>query len=305
MFAAALLLHAQGYNWNEWKLYPSFMIGWLLLGAAYFLLIGPLRRYFPGSEPVPAKKVGFFAIAMAMMLLSLQGPMHELSDYYLFSVHMVQHLVLILLMPPFLLAAIPDWMLRPVVKIRPVGKAAYWLTRPLAAFMLNNFIFGAWHFPGPYDLMMRNHDVHIAMHLMIMVTGVIMWWPVGSPLPELPRIAQPLQMIYLFVLGIPMMITAALITFSQNELYTWYVAAPRIFDLSPLDDQRLGGILMWVPGALVLWTGITFVWFRWSRSQLSEQERMTGVAEAEAKRGLVISPPPFPGTGGRESAARG
>jgi cytochrome c oxidase assembly factor CtaG len=99
--------------------------------------------------------------------------------------------------------------------------------------------------------MMRNHDVHIAMHLTIMVTGVIMWWPVMSPLPELPRIAAPLQMIYLFLVGIPMMISAALITFSATPLYSWYVQAPRLFGIDALNDQRLGGVIMWVPGGLV------------------------------------------------------
>ena len=261
------LLHKESFSWSEWRVYPSFMVGWLLLIGAYFLLIGPLRHRFPGSRPVPLRRVASFAVAMAVMFLALQGPLHELSDYFLFSAHMVQHLVLILVMPPFLLYAVPDWMLRPAVKVPAVGRAARFLTFPLVAFALNNVIFAAWHFPGPYDLMMRDHAVHITMHTMIMVTGTIMWWPVMSPLPELPRIAPPLQMVYLFVLGIPMMMTAALITFSQDELYRWYVEAPRIFALSPLEDQRLGGVIMWVPGGLVLWLAITTVYFRWTRDE--------------------------------------
>jgi cytochrome c oxidase assembly factor CtaG len=100
------LLHQETFSWQEWTVYPQFMVGWLLLGAAYFLLIGPLRGRFPGSEPVPAKKVASFSFALAAMFLSLQGPLHELSDYFLFSAHMVQHLVLILVMPPFLLYGI-------------------------------------------------------------------------------------------------------------------------------------------------------------------------------------------------------
>ena len=292
MSATILLLHTpQGYDWATWKLYPSFLVGWLLLGGVYFLLVGPLRPRFPGSRPVPPTKLLSFVAAMAVMLLALQGPLHEVSDYFLFSAHMVQHLVLILIMPPFLLAAIPDWMLRPLVNVRAIGRAARWLTFPLVAFALNNVVFGLWHFPGPYDLMMRNHDVHVAMHLMIMVTGVIMWWPVMSPLPELPRIAPPLQMIYLFVLGIPMMVVAALITFSDSELYTWYAEAPRIFGISPLDDQRLGGVIMWVPGALVLWIAITYVYFRWTRA---EERDGSGPRRHVTRSGLVIAPPPFP-----------
>src|SRR5690606_721859 len=102
----------------------------------------PLRRYFPGSEPVPLTKIVSFTFGLLIMLVSLQGPLHELSDYFLFSAHMVQHLGVMLVMPPFLLYGIPDWMLRPAVRWRPVLRLARWLSMPLVAFALNNIIFG-------------------------------------------------------------------------------------------------------------------------------------------------------------------
>jgi putative membrane protein len=292
VYATLAILHGQSFDWRVWKLYPSFMVGWLLFAAAYFLCIGPLRHRFTGARPVPGRQVACFSAALAAMVLSLQGPLHELSDYYLFSAHMVQHLVLILVMPPLLLAGIPDWLIRPALSVRGVRTVARVLTLPLVAFALNDAIFLAWHFPGPYDLVMRDHNVHIAMHLMIMATGVIMWWPVMSPLPELPRIAAPLQMIYLFVVGIPMMISAALITFSSRAMYTWYVEAPRPFPISALDDQRLGGVIMWVPGGLVLWIAITTVYFRWTQREVSEDERVP-LRPPVTRAGLVV-PPPFP-----------
>ncbi len=290
MLYFAVLLHPGGtFSWTEWKLYPSFLIGWLLFFGAYLLVVGPLRRHFPGSSPAGAGRIASFSLGMVLMLVGLQGPLHELSDYFLFSAHMVQHLLIMVVMPPFLLAGTPDWLFRPAVRVRAFGRLARWLTLPLVAFGLVNVIFLAWHFPGPYDLMMRDHGVHVAMHLMIMTTGVIMWWPVMSPLPELPRIAAPLQMVYLFVLGVPMMIAAAMITFSDTALYQWYVEAPRIGPLSAIDDQRLGGVIMWVPGGLTLWVSITFVYFRWTRSDAREE----GKARV-GRSGLVIAPPPFP-----------
>ena len=288
------LLHTGTFSWSDWRLYPSFLVGWLVFGAAYYLAAGPLRRYFPGSAPVPLAKVASFTGGLLIMLVSLQGPLHELSDYYLFSAHMVQHLGVMLVMPPFLLYGMPDWMLRPLIRPKPVLRVARLLSLPLVAFALNNVIFGAWHFPGPYDLMMRNHDVHVAMHLTIMVTGAIMWWPVMSPLPELPRIAPALQMVYLFVLGIPMMVVAALITFSDDALYTWYAAAPRLFPLDVLDDQRLGGVIMWVPGALVLWIAITVVYFRWTNRERESDEDEGRRRLRAGRSGVVIAPPPFP-----------
>lgn len=287
------LLHAGTFDWRVWKLYPSFMVGWLLFAAAYFLCVGPLRHRFPGSKPASTRQVACFSAALAAMVLSLQGPLHELSDYFLFSAHMVQHLVLILVMPPLLLAGIPDWLLRPALNVRAVKAVARALTLPLVAFALNNAIFLAWHFPGPYDLMMRDHNIHVAMHLTIMVTGVIMWWPVMSPLPELPRIAPPLQMVYLFLVGIPMMVSAALITFSANAMYSWYVEAPRLWGISALDDQRLGGVIMWVPGGLVLWVAITAVYFRWTQREVVEDERGVAIRPTATRSGLIV-PPPYP-----------
>lgn len=288
------LLHTGTFDWRVWKLYPSFMVGWLLFGAVYFLCVGPLRHRFPGSKPATTGQVACFSGALLAMVLSLQGPLHELSDYFLFSAHMVQHLVLILLMPPLLLAGIPDWLLRPALNVKAIKLVARALTLPLVAFALNNAIFLAWHFPGPYDLMMRDHAVHVAMHLTIMITGVIMWWPVMSPLPELPRIAAPLQMVYLFLVGIPMMLSAALITFSANAMYSWYVEAPRLWGLSPLEDQRLGGVIMWVPGGLVLWIAITAVYFRWTQREVDEDERGVAIRPMPTRAGIVVPPYPNP-----------
>ena len=288
------LLHGETFAWNEWRVYPSFMAGWLLLAGAYLLMVGPLRHRFPGSAPVPARQVASFMGGLAIMFGALQGPLHELSDYFLFSAHMVQHLLLILVMPPFLLYGTPSWALRPLIRRPWAARVARALTFPVMAFALNNAIFLAWHFPGPYDLMMRSHGVHITMHLMIMVTGTIMWWPVRSPLPELPRLAPVLQMVYLFLVGIPMMISSALITFSRTELYTWYVEAPRVFaELSALEDQRLGGVIMWVPGGLTLWLAITAVYFRWTQRERVEDERVPLRSPRVNRAGLVV-PPPFP-----------
>jgi putative membrane protein len=287
------LLHTESFAWNEFKLYPSFFVGWLIFVAFYYLSVGPLRRYFPGSAPVSVGKIASFTAGLALMLGALQGPIHELSDYFLFSAHMVQHLAVMLAMPPLLLYGTPDWMVRPLLRIPGFRSAARWLTLPLVAFLLNNLIFSAWHFPGPYDLMMRDHNVHIVMHLMIMTSGMIMWWPVMSPLPEIPRVAPPLQMMYLFILGVPMMVVAAMITFSDKALYSWYVEAPRIFPISALDDQRLGGVIMWVPGALVLWFAISLVYFRWTRPEIREDEQSFRSDPRTEHAGVVIAPPPY------------
>jgi putative membrane protein len=252
------------YDW-AWSIHPSVLIGTGLLGALYFWAVGPWRRRLGLGPPPSHWQVASFCAALIVLLLSLNGPVHDLSDYYLFSVHMVQHLVLTLVFPPLLLAGIPGWALRPLLfkpGILPVGRI---LSKPWVAALLFSLSIAVWHLGPFYDLMMRSHEVHIATHLMFMVTATIMWWPIMSPVPELPRLSPGLGILYLFLLGIPMQVVGALITFADEVLYPWYSVAPRTWGLTPLDDQRLGGLLMWVPGNLYLFLAIAVLFFRWAQ----------------------------------------
>ncbi|HET6778891.1 MAG TPA: cytochrome c oxidase assembly protein [Gemmatimonadales bacterium] len=259
------------YEWS-WSLHPSVIIGTGLLGALYFYGIGPYRRRH-GHPPASPWQVLSFCGSLVVLLLVLNGPVHDLSDYYLFSMHMAQHLALTLIFPPLLLAGIPDWLLRPLLRRRGVLGAGKFLTRPAVAAVLFSSSLALWHLALFYDLMMRSHEVHIATHLLFMVTATLMWWPVMGPAPELPRLASGPAMLYLFLVGIPMQIVAALITFADEVLYPWYVTAPRTWGLSPLDDQQLGGLLMWVPGNLWLFAAIGVLFFRWAREEESTAYR--------------------------------
>jgi putative membrane protein len=252
------------YQWS-WALHPSVLIGTGILGALYFYGIGPLRRRRSLGPPASPWQVASFVAGLVVLLVSLNGPVHDLSDYYLFSVHMVQHLLLTLLFPPLLILGLPGWLLRPLVQHLPVLRIARVLTHPVVAAVIFTATIVFWHLPPYYDLMMRDHDVHIVTHLMFMVTATIMWWPVMSPVPELPRLPYALGMLYLFLVGIPMQLVGALITLSGHILYPWYAAAPPTWGLSPADDQQLGGLLMWIPGGLWMFFAIGVLFFAWAR----------------------------------------
>ena len=252
------------YEW-AWSLHPSVLIGTGILGALYIYGIGPLRRR-RGWPPASPWQILSFSSALLVLLGSLNGPLHDLSDYYLFSMHMVQHLVLTLVFPPLLLAGIPEWLIRPLLHRPAVLRVARVLTRPWLAALLFSVSIALWHLKPFYDLMMTSHEVHIATHLMFMVTATLMWWPVMSPLPEL-RLPTGLSILYLFLVGIPMQMVAALITFADEVLYPWYITAPRTWGLSPLDDQQLGGLIMWVPGNLYIFAAIGVLFFKWAREE--------------------------------------
>lgn len=250
------------FSWTQFDLHPSTVIGVGALAGLYAWFLGPVRRRL-ATPRVPPGKVLAYGASLAVILLALNGPIHHLSDEYLFSAHMVQHLMLTLLVPPLLLGGLTGWMVEYVIGPPPARAVAHFLTRPLIAFGVGNAVLALWHFPGPYGAAMVNHDVHIAMHLSMMVTAGMLWWPVLSPTPALPRLPRGGQLLYLFALGLPMSVIGAFITLADHPLYAFYVSVPRLWGLTPLDDQRIGGLIMWVPGMLVFWVAMTIVWFKW------------------------------------------
>jgi putative membrane protein len=267
----AVLHPVADFSWTRFTTHPSILIGCLLFAGLYLYAVGPLRARYNWAESIDRGRVGWFMLGIVVMFLALNGPIHDLGDNYLFSAHMIQHLLITLVTPPLLLAGTPAWLYRPVLRHRAIWHTARVLTAPLVAFILYNVVLSIWHLPRFYMWALEDHNVHIVQHLMFMVAAVIVWWPALNPVPELTRLQPPIRLLYLFALGIPMSVISALITLSSDVLYPWYEAAPRIFDgLSALDDQQLGGLIMWVPGMMVYWAAISVLFFKWSRT---EEER--------------------------------
>ncbi len=256
-------LGPEGFDWSAWPADPTVVIGLVGLGAAYAAATLWRRRVDPGARVEPLKALSF-AGALGVLFVALTGPIHDLSDYYLFSAHMIQHMVLVFAMPPLLLHGTPGWMVRPLLRGRRLLALGRVLTRPVGAFATFNVVLVAWHLPPLYNLAMEQHPVHIVEHLMIMAASVILWWPMLSPIEELPRTAYPIQMLYLFVVGLPMVMVAIFISMADGLLYPYYEAAPRIWErLTPQADQHLGGLIMWVPGGMVFLVALSVVFFRW------------------------------------------
>ena len=259
---AALLLHpAARIALSEFTVHPSTVIGLVGLGALYHWR----ARNAPSPEsPTTGQRATFFG-ALALIFLSLNGWLHDLSDYYLFSAHMIQHLVLTLVAPPLLILGTPGGMLRPALRwpvVRSVGPRV--TTAPMC-FAIFTVVLAAWHLPPVYNLAMAHHNIHIVQHLCFMVAATFMWWPVLSPLPELPRVSYPAQMLYLFLLSIPMSLIAICIGYSDHILYPAYSSAPRLWGITPLQDQLIGALIMWVPGGLFFFVIISVVFFKWQQ----------------------------------------
>jgi putative membrane protein len=265
MLGFFLLLHpVERIEWLRWSIHPSTVIGIAALGALYWWRIRAERRL-----PAIARRLSF-ALGLLALFAALNGPLHDLSDYYLFSAHMVQHLVLTMMVTPLLIAGTPGWMLAPALRSPAVAAVARRLTTPVACFLIFNAILVAWHLPPLYNAAMANHGVHILQHLFFLAGSTLMWWPLMSPLPELPRLSYPKQMLYTFLLTLPMATVSIAITYAERVLYPAYAAAPRLLPLSPLEDQRLGGLIMWIPGGLIFLAVLTIVFFKWAAAESDE-----------------------------------
>jgi putative membrane protein len=264
----ALLLHAAArIALTEFTVHPSTVIGLAGLGALYHWR----ARQAPAGEdpPTTGQRATFYA-ALVSIFLSLNGWLHDLSDYYLFSAHMVQHLVVTLIAPPLLLLGTPGWMLRPALRWPGVARFARWLTAAPHAFVIFNVVLTAWHLPPLYALAMAHHPVHIVQHLCFMVAATLMWWPILSRLPELPRLSYPTQILYLFLMTIPMSLVAVCIGYADHVLYPAYASAPRLWGISPMQDQLLGALIMWIPGGLFFFAIISVIFFRWQQQGAGE-----------------------------------
>jgi putative membrane protein len=241
---------------GEW--HPEVLAGLAGLGILY----GWLAR--TRGEPLPPARALAAAGGLLVLAGALNGPLHDLSERYLFSAHMVQHVLLTLVAPPLLLLGVAPGMLTPLLRAPGSATVFAWLTRPLVASGLYNLALVAWHLPRLYNTALEHHGLHILQHLTFITTATLAWWPIVAPEPSLPRPAYGVQMLYLFALGLPMTAIAAFVTFAEEPLYPFYARAPRVVGLSPLEDQQLGGVIMWIPAALIPLGAFSAVFFKWA-----------------------------------------
>jgi putative membrane protein len=244
---------------------------WAILGAVYAIYLIAVRRMGPryvepGDKPVTTRQLWTFTFGILTLLVASLWPMHDLSERYLYSAHMVQHMLLALIAPPLLIRGTPEWLLRKL--LRPFLPVARLVLRPLPAFLIFNAILVITHWPTVVTASVGSEPLHFGLHAVIVGSGLIMWWPVLSPLAELPRLSYPMQMLYLFLQSIVPTVPASFLTFGTEPLYHVYETFPRLWGLSALDDMRIAGLIMKLGGGFVLWGAIAVVWFRWaSRSE--------------------------------------
>ena len=247
----------------HWHLHPDAILMTLLLLGLYALGARAGSRSTPSHRPTNAQTTLFISGVFALYL-GAGSPIHDISERYLLSVHMLQHMLFTLVALPLILLGTPDWMLRPLIRPRAVRAAAYALMRPFPAFLAFNLVVLFTHLPPVVDLSLRVHSFHFAVHAALTATALLMWMPIFSPLPELPRLGPFAQLIYLFVQQLLPAVIASFFAFADKVVYEFYASAPeRLWGISVTDDQQIAGVVMKLAGGTLLWGVMAVIFFRW------------------------------------------
>lgn len=271
----AVSAHTTGGTFLSWQFDPVVWLGLILVGAAYIYATGVLEQRDPTA--VTMRQTWYFLGGLIIAFLALQSPLDTYSDNS-FWVHMIQHILLISVVPPLLLIGTPAALLRPALHIRGVLPVMRVLTNPGAAWLIATAMFLGWHVPMLYDAAVLDLRIHAVEHLCFILTALLFWWPVFSPVPdELPRLTRANQVLYLAVSCQPNVVLGAVLVFGPTAYYAVYAGANRFASISPLVDQQIGGSIMWVPGNLLYLLVISRLFFEW----FSERES-DGNAEAAA-----------------------
>lgn len=267
----------------------------------WFLVAGVLGAYFgaikvwgprlaPPFEPAATRgqRTSFLLGTMAIWFAS-DWPVHDLGEGYLYSVHMIQHLILTLVAPPLLLMGTPAWMLRALLHPRALMELVRRLARPVPALVIFNAVIVLTHWPWMVDFILRNHPFHFVSHAALFCAASLMWTPVVSPLLELPRLSYPGRMFYLFLQSIVPTVPASFLTFADSTLYKFYDTVPRLWGIAALSDQRVAGLIMKIAGGFILWGVIAVLFFKWHA--LEEREGIDALQWRDVERELNRASP--------------
>jgi cytochrome c oxidase assembly factor CtaG len=242
----------------SWPLWPA--VGLVVAGTLYlrgWRALQPTR-----ARELPRWRAVCFFLGLLALWIALASPIDALDDFLL-SAHMLQHFILMSVVPPLLvlgaplvpmLRGLPRWMvrgLRPLFASRALHKLAHALAHPGVAWLLMNVAYLGWHVPQAFELTLRSEAWHNTEHMCFLFTSIAFWWVIIEPWPSRRRWSRWMVIPYLLTADVVNTILSAVLTFSGKVLYPSYAAAERISSLTPLKDQILAGAEMWVLNSLV------------------------------------------------------
>ena len=241
------------------------------------------------SRRWPAWRSALFFAGCAAVLASLASPIDSLA-HELFSVHMVQHMLLTVVGAPLLWLgqpvrpllrglprAVRSGVVRPLARSRWLRLAGRALRHPLVAAVLYVAGLYAWHVPRLYDAALAEPLLHSVEHLYFLGSALLFWSLIIDPEPFRSALPYPLRIVYLLLSGaLQNTILGGLLSFSSRPLYPYYAGRPEALGIDGLTDQRFGGAAMWVPGDLIFLAAASLCFFLFLAQEEREQLRREG-----------------------------
>jgi putative membrane protein len=251
---------------------PGTGHGWHVDPPVALLLVAGAWSYARGvrtlwtragrGRGLPPWRVGAFAAGLVTLAIALQSPVDTIAAD-LFAMHMVQHLLLMMVAAPLLALGEPavamTWALpararrrfAPVIQRgRPLRRIAAFSVHPVVALGAHVLALWLWHLPRAYDAAVRSPGVHIAEHFSFLGTAILFWWNVCDARRR-RRLGMPIVVAYLFAAGLQGTVLGALISMARTPWYSAHLATTGPWGFTPLEDQQLAGLIMWVPAGLV------------------------------------------------------
>jgi putative membrane protein len=274
-------------NWS----WPPVIVTALALTAILYT-IGTTRMLRRSTKPrLHAPAIAFFVAGWLSLLIALDSPLHEIGEQ-LFWVHMTQHEILMLISAPLLVLGRPLipflWALpqRWREQVANIGRARSFRTiwdgfsSPVSAWLISALGLWVWHLPWLFDKTLQNNWMHAAQHTTFLLTALLFWWSLTNPAP---RFGYGAAIVYVFTTALHTSILGALLTFAPSPWYSPYVATAPLWHLTALEDQQLGGLIMWIPaGTLLIAVGLWLVvkWLnqsqvRWQYTRMAELVRLS------------------------------
>ena len=265
----------EGQNpWTAWNMNP---LPTLLLLLALNVYLTGLSRWERPSHPVRTWQKACFLTGLLIFFVALQSPVEAIAEH-MFSFHQIQHILLRMFGPLFILLGapltpmlrgLPPWALKGVVRplVRnPGARRAYEiLTNPVLTTVLFLSILYLWQVPTAHNAALRIAALHEFMHFTMLGSGFLFWWLVVDPKPHRSRMHYGLRVLYLGLIVIPNTLLGAAITFADHVIYAAYAEVEQPFDISLMTDQQIGGAILWVPGDMmsVIVAGIVMImWYQ-------------------------------------------
>jgi len=285
---------------DPWRFqaHPEIWLLILFLIGAYTYavkVIGP-QAGVPKDQTLSRKNLIAFIGAIGLLWFSTDWPMHDISEEYLYSVHMFQHMVLAYFVPPLVLLAIPEWLFRAVIGEGKAYRFVKRLSTPIVAGLLFNVVVMITHIPGLVNRSAESSPLHYAMHILVVSTALCMWSPICSPAKEF-QIGYAGKTIYLFLMSVVPTVPAAWLTFAEDSVYKHYDIPIRVWGLSTETDQQLAGAVMKTGGSLFLWAIVIFIFFKrlakgFYKDQSYVPEEEAPLTFSEVEKAFSQSKPP-------------